>query len=86
MEPKRALNTLNANVMRITASRRTLLIGGGVATAGVLAVAAGSPRRTVATPVGPLDPSDASPLGDGYFLVDGWVMSAADLNLDGAAD
>lgn len=63
-------------------SRRKLLMGaGGVAGVSALAIAAVSGGGAVSTPVGAIDPKTAQPLGDGFYLADGWVLSAEDLRL-----
>lgn len=60
--------------------RRALIAAGGVVVAvGAAAALARGPRRADGLPSG-VDLARARPLGDGFFVVDGWVLTAADIN------
>ncbi len=60
--------------------RRALIAGGGaLAVAGAAAALARAPRRADGLPAS-IDFARARPLGDGFFLVDGWVLTADDLD------
>ncbi|MFN3960364.1 MAG: hypothetical protein ACK4NP_10670 [Parvularculaceae bacterium] len=59
--------------------RRTLLLaGGGLALAGTAAALARRPRRSDGLPA-TVNLGSARNLGDGFFIVDGWVLTAEDL-------
>lgn len=62
-------------------SRRVVLLGGGVAVAAAGAAAAlvNGPRRADGLPAA-IDLAGARALGDGFFIVDGWVLTADDLD------
>lgn len=62
-------------------SRRNLLLGASAASVAALAAAASlsGKRKGVTTPVGEIDPEKLVDLGDGFYIVDGWVLSGADL-------
>lgn len=63
-------------------SRRKLLLGaGGVAGVSLAAITVASSGGAVSTPVGAIDPDSAEPIGDGYYLADGWILRADDLRL-----
>ncbi|OFX00716.1 MAG: hypothetical protein A3E78_11205 [Alphaproteobacteria bacterium RIFCSPHIGHO2_12_FULL_63_12] len=67
--------------------RSALLAGGGVAAAvaGVGAFALRRPTQDISF-LKDLDLSGAKPLGDGFYEVDGWVVTADDIRrLGGAA-
>lgn len=65
--------------MPIRLSRRTaLLAGGGVAAAAAAAVAI-RPRKQDISFLDGVDLSAAKPLGDGFYEVDGWVLTADDV-------
>ena len=71
---------------RFRVSRRTVLIAGG----GVAAVAVGAAMtlRSQARDISFLkevDLSGAKPLGDGFYEVDGWVLTADDIKRLGGA-
>lgn len=67
------------------ASRRALVLAGGaVAVAGLGAgafIAAG--KGGAASSLGEIDPQKISALGDGFYLADGWVLTADDLQAMG---
>lgn len=52
--------------------------GAVVAAAGAAAAVARGPRRADGLPAG-IDLTKARALGDGFFVVDGWVLTADDL-------
>ena len=61
-------------------TRRKLLIGGGTAAAGIAIVAATSnadPNYKIAARKA--EPDDITPVGDGFVLVDGWVLPEDEL-------
>ncbi|MDZ7629169.1 MAG: hypothetical protein U5J99_12290 [Parvularculaceae bacterium] len=59
--------------------RRALIAAGGVtALAGAAAALSRAPRRADGLPAG-IDLAKARALGDGFFVVDGWVLTADDL-------
>lgn len=61
-------------------SRRGLLVGAGViGAAGAVALAPRGDRLTAS--VGSIDRDNIVDLGDGFYLADGWVLTAEDLNL-----
>ncbi len=61
--------------------RRALVVGAGaLAAVGAAAALARSPRRADGLPAA-IDLASARPLGDGFFLVDGWVLTAEDLKM-----
>jgi len=60
--------------------RALLLAGGGLALAGTAAVLSRRPARGDGLPAA-VDLGAARDLGDGFFLVDGWVLTAEDLDL-----
>ena len=61
--------------------RRALIVGGGVlATGGALTALARGPRRADGLPAR-VDLATARALGDGFFLVEGWVLTAEDLEV-----
>ena len=65
-------------------SRRKILIGaGGLAGVSVAALSLANRGGAVSTPVGTIDPKNAQAIGDGFYLADGWVLSAEDLRLAG---
>ncbi len=76
MEPK--TNPAIQSTLRHMTRRNMLLAAGGVGAATV-AIAATAGDGKTPTVAGPLDLSEATPLGDGYFMVDGWVLSDKDL-------
>lgn len=60
--------------------RRTLILaGGGLALAGTAAVLTRPPRRGDGLPA-TVNLGAARDLGDGFFIVDGWVLTAEDLD------
>lgn len=64
---------------KLLSRRRALFAAGGVlAVAGAAAALARAPRRADGLPAG-IDLSKARALGDGFFVVDGWVLTADDL-------
>ena len=66
-------------------SRRKVLLGaGGVAGVSVAALTLASGSDGVSTPVGAIDPKGAEPIGDGFYIADGWILSADDLRLKSA--
>ena len=70
-----------AEILKKALSRRSVLGAlGGVGVLGVLSyfMFGGSSRQS--TIVGKIDPTTVKDIGDGYYLADGWVLSAEDLN------
>lgn len=61
--------------------RRTLLAigGGGLVLVGAAALLAGRPRRADGLPAA-ANLAAVHDIGDGFFLVDGWVLTADDLD------
>jgi hypothetical protein len=89
MEPEMMLssvvNTPSSTSPNRRFGRRALLVGGGVAlVAGAAAGIANTPRRADGLPA-TIDLASARALGDGFFLVDGWVLTAKDLEVLKAA-
>lgn len=67
----------------LRASRRTLLLAGaGVGVAGAVGFLA--QRPSTSTQLGGIDGRNIVALEDGFYLVDGWVLTADDLDDDGA--
>lgn len=72
-----------AEILKNALSRRSVLAAlGGVGVLGVLSffffAFGGSNRQS--TIVGKIDPKTVKHIGDGFYLADGWVLSAEDLN------
>lgn len=63
------------------ASRRALLLGAGAASLAAAGAATVLMRRgsRVTASVWPIDPSKVAEIGDGFFLVDGWVLTEDDV-------
>lgn len=59
--------------------RRLMLAGGGVLLlAGTAAALSRAPRRADGLPAS-VDPGAARAIGEGFFVVDGWVLTADDV-------
>lgn len=68
-----------ASALKRLPRRRALIVGAvALAAAGAAAALARGPRRADGLPAG-VDVAGARALGDGFFLVDGWVLTAEDL-------
>ena len=72
-------------VLSVIASRRALVLAGGaVAVAGIGAGALiGAGKSNAAGSLGEIDPRKISALGEGFYLADGWVLTADDLKAMG---
>ena len=64
-------------VLSVIASRRALVLAGG---AGALI---GAGKSNAAGSLGEIDPRKISALGEGFYLADGWVLTADDLKAMG---
>lgn len=61
-------------------SRRALLIAGAGAAAAAGAITLSLGRKDgVSAPLGHIDANKIAVLGDGFYVVDGWVMTSDDL-------
>jgi hypothetical protein len=63
----------------IRLSRRTALLAGGGAAAAIGAAIVIRPRKQDISFLNGVDLSAAKPLGDGFYEVDGWVLTADDV-------
>lgn len=68
----------------LTSRRAFLLAGAGAGVAGAAAFLAQKPSASAQ--LGRIDGRNAAPLGDGFYLVDGWVLTADDLGGDVARE
>lgn len=71
-------DTALQTIKRLSRRRALLVSGGAIAAAGAAAAIFRAPRRADGLPAG-VDPARARALGDGFFVVDGWVLTAEDL-------
>ncbi|MEO0399911.1 MAG: hypothetical protein AAF224_10885 [Pseudomonadota bacterium] len=76
-----ALARAGGKITNAPPTRRAMLLGAAATGAAGIAVLTSSDQTSVSTVAGRLDPRQAQDLGDGFYLVDGWVMTAADLGL-----
>lgn len=71
---------------KLATSRRALFVAGGAA---VAAVGVGSlllrPKAGPGRHLGDIDTGKISALGDGFYLVDGWLLTSDDLTVMGLA-
>jgi hypothetical protein len=76
--PLSSAETITVSVPKRVSRRRALITAGAViAVAGAAAALAKAPRRADGLPAG-VDLAKARALGDGFFVVDGWVLTAKD--------
>lgn len=69
----------------IRLSRRRAMLAGGAAVAGVAGVAISArPRSRNISFLKGVDLTRARPIGDGFYIVDGWVLTERDLERLGA--
>jgi hypothetical protein len=66
---------------KMFASRRALLIGAGAASVAAAGAAVTLMKKSsrVTASIWPIDHSKVTEIGEGYFLVDGWVLTEDDI-------
>ncbi|HPE31744.1 MAG TPA: hypothetical protein PLV61_11185 [Parvularculaceae bacterium] len=70
-------------VLESPLSRRSLVMGAGAASAASIGVAMlFAPRRRTPS-LGEIDEAEIAPIGDGFYLAGGWVLSEDDLRARG---
>lgn len=77
--------TAARNLFADKTSRRAILAGAGVATIGAAAAILLTPKGELSVGGNLIDIDELKPLGDGFYLADGWVLSEADLHKAGVA-